>query len=201
MWHDWVTELNWTELIHHECVRAKLLQSCLTLCDPIECSPPGSSVHGILQARILEWVAVPSSRGSSWPGDPIPIFYGSCLTGRFFTTESPGKLIYHTIHLLIYIYLFMFISLLLILGEHTEKQFKTETRQWYTPREKRVWASSLMRRSPVHLFKVYNSVALTTFTKLCIHHHNQGIFSFLQEETPSLPIPFHLTSPCCCCCC
>ena len=43
-------------------VRAK---SCLTLCDPKNCSPTGSSVHGILQARILEWVAMPSSRGSS----------------------------------------------------------------------------------------------------------------------------------------
>ena len=42
---------------------AKSLQSCLTLCDPMDCSPPGSSVHGILQARILEWVAIPS------PGD------------------------------------------------------------------------------------------------------------------------------------
>ena len=46
---------------------AKLLQSCLTLCDPTGCSPPGSSVLGILQARILEWVAMPSSRGSSQP--------------------------------------------------------------------------------------------------------------------------------------
>ena len=44
-----------------------LLQSCLTLCDPMDCSPPGSSVHGILQARIMEWIARPSSRGSSWP--------------------------------------------------------------------------------------------------------------------------------------
>ena len=42
-------------------------QSCLTLCDPMDCSPPGSSVHEILQARILEWVAMPSSRGSSQP--------------------------------------------------------------------------------------------------------------------------------------
>ena len=42
------------------CVCAKSLQSCQILCDPIDCSPPGSSVHGILQARILEWVAVPS---------------------------------------------------------------------------------------------------------------------------------------------
>ena len=38
-------------------------------CDPMDCSPPGSSVHGILQARILEWVAMPSSRRSSWPRD------------------------------------------------------------------------------------------------------------------------------------
>ena len=39
-------------------------QLCPTLCDPMDCSPPGSSVHGILQARILEWVPIPSSRGS-----------------------------------------------------------------------------------------------------------------------------------------
>ena len=45
-------------------------QSCLTLCNPMDCSPPGSSVHGILQARIPEWVAMPSSRGSSRPEDP-----------------------------------------------------------------------------------------------------------------------------------
>ena len=43
-------------------------QSCLTLCDPMDCSPAGSSVHGILQARILEWVAISFSRGSSQPG-------------------------------------------------------------------------------------------------------------------------------------
>ena len=47
-------------------------QSCPTLCDPVDCSPPGSSVHGILQARILEWVAVPSSRGSSQPRNTNP---------------------------------------------------------------------------------------------------------------------------------
>ena len=46
-------------------VFAKLLQSCPTLCDPVDCSPPGSSAHGVIQARILKWVAMPSSRGSS----------------------------------------------------------------------------------------------------------------------------------------
>ena len=43
--------------------------SCAWLCNSVDCSPPGSSVHGIIEARILEWVAGPSSRGSSWPRD------------------------------------------------------------------------------------------------------------------------------------
>ena len=49
----------------HGYVCAQSLQSCLILCDPMVCSLPGSSIHGILQARILEWVALPASRGSS----------------------------------------------------------------------------------------------------------------------------------------
>ena len=53
----------------HACMPAKLLQSCLTLCDPMDCSLLSSFVHGILQARILEWIAMPSSRGSSPPRD------------------------------------------------------------------------------------------------------------------------------------
>ena len=67
---------------------AKLLQSCPTLCDPIDGSPPGSSTPGILQARILECVAISFSRRSSWPKGPIHI---SCLADGFFTTELPGK--------------------------------------------------------------------------------------------------------------
>ena len=62
----------WTNVINMRvqvCVRAKSLQLFLTLCDPMNCSPSGSSVHGILPARILEWVAVPFSRGSSRPMD------------------------------------------------------------------------------------------------------------------------------------
>ena len=65
------------------CVRVCLVaQSCLTLCDSRYCSPPGSSVHGILQARLLEWVAMPSSRGSSQPRDGIQV---SHIAGRFST--------------------------------------------------------------------------------------------------------------------
>ena len=51
------------------CVCVLVAQSCLTLCDPMDYSLPGSSVHGILQARILEWVAIPFSRVSSQPRD------------------------------------------------------------------------------------------------------------------------------------
>ena len=51
-------------------------QSCLTLCDPVDCSLPDSSVHGILQARILEWVAISSSKGSSQPRDRTHV---SCI--------------------------------------------------------------------------------------------------------------------------
>ena len=67
------------------CLVAK---SCPTLCDPMDRSPPGSSVHGISQARILYWVAMPSSRGSSQPEDRTCI---SCTGRWFFTTEPLGK--------------------------------------------------------------------------------------------------------------
>ena len=56
--------------------------SCSTLCDPVDCSPPGSSVHGILQARIPEWVAMPSSRGSSQPRDWTYVSHVSCIGRR-----------------------------------------------------------------------------------------------------------------------
>ena len=57
-------------------------QSCLTLCNPMDYSPSGSSIHGVLQARILEWVAITFSRGSSQPKDQTPV---SCIASRFFT--------------------------------------------------------------------------------------------------------------------
>ena len=73
----------------------KHTQSCPTLCNPMDCSPPGSSIHGILQARILEWVAIPFSRGSSQFKDQTWV---SCIVGRFFTSEPPGKPIINSIY-------------------------------------------------------------------------------------------------------
>ena len=63
-------------------------QSCLTLCHPMDCSWPSSSVCGISQARILEWAAISSSKGSSWPKDWTCLSYN---VGKFFTTKPPGK--------------------------------------------------------------------------------------------------------------
>ena len=56
-----------------------ITKSCLTLSNPMDCSPPGSSVHGISQTRILEWTAMPSSRGSSQPKDQICVSSVSCI--------------------------------------------------------------------------------------------------------------------------
>ena len=66
-------------------------QLCPTLCHLMDGSPPGSSVHGILQARIPEPVAISSSRGSSWPRDQTHASCVSCTTRRFFTTEPCGS--------------------------------------------------------------------------------------------------------------
>ena len=73
-----------------------ITQSCLTLCDPMDCSPPGSYVPGILQAKILEWVDIPFSRGSSPARDQTQV---SCIAGWFLTVwatrETPHELTAH----------------------------------------------------------------------------------------------------------
>ena len=69
---------------------AKLFQPCLTFCDPmdlVDCSPPGSSIHEIIQARILECFALPSSRGSSRPRDRTHVSYVSCVGRQVLTTS------------------------------------------------------------------------------------------------------------------
>ena len=64
------------------CIILLVTQSCLTLFDSMDCSPPGSSVHGILHVRILEWVASSFFKGSFWLRDRSQV---SCTTGKFFT--------------------------------------------------------------------------------------------------------------------
>ena len=67
---------------------SEVAQSCLTLCDPMDCSLPGSSIHGIFQARILQWVAISFSGGSSQPRDRTWV---SCIVGRHFTIWATRK--------------------------------------------------------------------------------------------------------------
>ena len=74
------------------CIHSKSLQSYPTLCKPMDCSLPGSSVHGILQAKTLEWVATPSARRSSWYRDETHTTFVSCIAGGFFSVEPLGKL-------------------------------------------------------------------------------------------------------------
>ena len=67
--------------LHNGLVCVLAVQLCPTVCDPMDCSRPGSSVHGILQARILEWVAIPFSTESFWSRNRTEV---SCIAGRFF---------------------------------------------------------------------------------------------------------------------
>ena len=85
-------------------------QSCLALCNPRDCSPPGFSVHGISQARMLKWVANASSRGCSWPRDWTLVICVSCIVGGFFTTEPPGKPMNEIMTSFDYVYFFFLFS-------------------------------------------------------------------------------------------
>ena len=69
-------------------IPGRLTQLCLTLPNPMDCNSPGSSVHGISQARLLEWVSIPFSRGSSGPRDQTWV---SRIGGRFFTAWATGE--------------------------------------------------------------------------------------------------------------
>ena len=85
--------------VYSICVCVLVTQLCQTLCNPMDCSPPGSSVHGILQARILEWIAIFFSKGSSRPRDRAQV---SCIAGRFFTIWATGEA--HIQYVCIYIH-------------------------------------------------------------------------------------------------
>ena len=84
---DQIANIRWiiekaTESQKNICLCVLVAQSCPTLCDPMDCNPPGSSAHEIFQARILEWVAISFSRGASQPRDRTRV---SCTAGKFFT--------------------------------------------------------------------------------------------------------------------
>ena len=79
---DCLLSIVYSCLFCHKVKESEIAQSCPTLCDPMDCSLPGFSFHGIFQARVLKWVAISFSRGFSWPRDRTQV---SCIAGRRFT--------------------------------------------------------------------------------------------------------------------
>ena len=75
-------------VVQHQKWKVLVTQSCLTICDPTDCNMPGSSVHRLLQARILEWIAVRFSRGFSWPRHQTRV---SCIAGRLYLRSHKGS--------------------------------------------------------------------------------------------------------------
>ena len=117
---------------------------CPTLLNPMDCSPVGSSVHGISQPRIQEWAAICSSRAFSWPRDRTS---GSCSAGGFFTAEPPGKPGFNTVHtryipaarLLRYVnnmILFYFLCFFILCIVKVSIRTSTDVLQWFILHEK-----------------------------------------------------------------
>ena len=118
--HDWVISLSnfqykfclypyicmhtHTHILYKHFCCCSVAKSCQALCDPTDCSPPSSSVHGISQVRIQEWVAIFSPRESIRPRDQIHV---SCNGRRIFTAELPGKSSYISIYLCKYTCIWM----------------------------------------------------------------------------------------------
>ena len=116
---------------------SEVAQSCLTLCEPVDCSLPGSSIHGILQARILEWVAISFSRGSSPPRDWTQI---SHIAGRCFnlwvTREAPRYInnLYWYIYICIYMYIHIYVCVYICIYISEEFNFLKKKKLGYYER-------------------------------------------------------------------
>ena len=115
------------EIFTYTCMHAKSLKFCLTLCDPMNYSPPGSSVHGILQARILERGAFPFSRGSSRSRDWTWVSYITCI-GR--------QVINHLYHLWSPKYLILFNCIVLVKRLTTMQETQVQSLDREDPLEK-----------------------------------------------------------------
>ena len=110
------------------CVCVQLF-SQVRLCDPTECSPPGSSVHGIFQTRILEQVAISSSRGPSWSRDRTWVSSIFCIAGGFSTAEPPGTSTYTSSQMSMHI------------RKKQEKVLEMDEVEWGRGRRHRLWSS------------------------------------------------------------
>ena len=163
----------WIGMFFHSYLTACVLatQSCMTLCNSMDCSPPVSSVHGILQASILEWVVIPFSRRSSWHKDQTQVF---CTAGRFFTVWTIREA-----HLTAYLHLISsFLEISLNLLSVTCSSFYS------------VWLHCFSFNFRIY-FLVFCLIILIWFQKEKLH----------MLSLPSYPIKLSgMNTECCCCC-
>ena len=164
----------WIGMFFHSYLTACVLatQSCMTLCNSMDCSPPVSSVHGILQASRLEWVVIPFSRRSSWHKDQTQVF---CTAGRFFTVWTIREA-----HLTAYLHLISsFLEISLNLLSVTCSSFYS------------VWLHCFSFNFRIY-FLVFCLIILIWFQKKKLH----------MLSLPSYPTKLSgMNAECCCCCC
>ena len=118
---------------------AKSLQSCSILCNPMDCSPPDSSVHGVLQARVLECVAMLSSRGIASTQESNLYLMSLALTGIFFTTSTTWEVQYKHTYIHTYTHTRMYIYIYIYIERERERIYivllclPLKTVHWYIP--------------------------------------------------------------------
>ena len=165
---------------------SSVVQSCPILCDPLDYSLPGSSVHRIFQARILEWVAISSCRGSSWFRDRTLVSCVSCIDSRFFTAESLGSpvdaICSHNICCLLLLLNLRWASLVAQLVKDLPAVWETWVRllRWEDPLEKGT--------------ATYSSILAWRWTKRSQKNGHDWVdftFTFNSSGSPQPPSPRH----------
>ena len=165
----------------------KSLQSCLTLCDTMNCSPPGSPVHGILQARMLEWVAMPSSRGSSQSRDPNYVSYVCLLHWHAVSlplTPALGSL-YVCMHVYIQ-YIYVFCAVL----SHSDSTQGLNSGpphcRFFT-----VWAPGKLKNTGVGSLSLLQEIFLTQESNWDFLHCWQILYQLSCQGSPNIYICIH----------
>ena len=169
-------------------------QSCGTLCDPMDSSPPGSSVHGILQGRILEWVAIPFSRGSSQPKDRMRV---SCTAGRFFTIgamrEVLGQIKTGNSRLIPFIYLFIHLCIYHLSLSYLSTYYLYFHLFWYLSVIDLSYLSSLFV-SVISSYYLY--IHLFCYLPFTYHIYLSSIFVSISSIISTYYLSIHLLSFC-----
>ena len=141
--------------------KVKVTQLCPTLCNLMDCSPPGSSVHWILQARILEWVAIPFSRGPSQPWDWTQI---SRITGRFFTIWATREA-----HVFLCVCVCVFVCLCVCIYTYNSISLENHNSVDGCPHNLPMWMSTL---PSLHLTRKANGSSLSQKCRMALFHRS-----------------------------